>query len=170
MDDPLFWAKVDKTGECWLWTGSVNRRYGVVQRQRMGVRERTRSNRYAWILVNGPIPEGTLVCHTCDNPLCVRPDHLWLGTNDENMADMARKGRSHRVKTPEHIAAISEARRRAYREHPESHPGRKKTHCPAGHPYDEANTCWIGTNRKCRACHRKRQRERKARHRAALRG
>lgn len=53
-----------------------------------------RSHRVAWELTNRPIPEGMLVCHRCDNPPCCRPDHLFLGTHDENMADKSAKGRA----------------------------------------------------------------------------
>jgi len=52
------------------------------------------THRIAWVLANGPIPDGLQVCHTCDNPPCCEPTHLWLGTTQENTADMVAKGRS----------------------------------------------------------------------------
>lgn len=87
-----FWAKVDKTGPCWEWTGAKDRRgYG-----RFG---KPRGNgtwiapRLAWTLSVGPVPDGLFVCHHCDNPGCVRPDHLFVGTNADNMRDCIKKGR-----------------------------------------------------------------------------
>lgn len=56
-----------------------------------------RANRAAWVLVNGPIPDGMLVCHHCDNPPCCNPAHLFLGTNSDNIADRDAKGRQARV-------------------------------------------------------------------------
>jgi hypothetical protein len=53
-----------------------------------------KAHRVAWTLANGPIPAGMHVLHTCDNPPCCNPGHLWLGTQADNMADMARKGRT----------------------------------------------------------------------------
>lgn len=87
-----FWAKVDKSGDCWVWTGGGDREsYGVFKSTRM-----TKAHRYSWELHFGPIQNGLWVLHRCDNPPCVRPDHLFLGTHEENMADMRAKGRSQR--------------------------------------------------------------------------
>lgn len=71
-----FWAKVDRTGEHWLWTGCVVRRYGQFGR--------TRAHRYAYELLVGPIPPGYQLDHLCRTPLCVRPDHLEPVTPREN--------------------------------------------------------------------------------------
>jgi endogenous inhibitor of DNA gyrase (YacG/DUF329 family) len=86
-----FWAKVDKSDECWIWTGSRDKDgYGRIQ---LGVALGCPSHRLAWEFENGPVPEGMLVCHKCDNPPCVRLDHLFLGTAFDNTADMISKGR-----------------------------------------------------------------------------
>lgn len=89
--EPRFWAKVDKTdGDgCWLWTGSRRHRYGEFWVN--GKREYP--HRVSFELANGPIPAGLVVCHKCDVPLCVRPDHLFIGTLADNFADMRAKGR-----------------------------------------------------------------------------
>jgi hypothetical protein len=92
-----FWKKVDKKSNlngCWIWTGArkggKNGNYGVFQ---MGTNNLKRSHRVSFELSNGPIPDGLLVCHTCDNPLCVNPSHLFLGTFKDNTQDMIRKNR-----------------------------------------------------------------------------
>lgn len=81
-----FWRYVEKTDSCWLWRGPHNGRYGRIGR-------RTYAHRMSWVMANGPIPEGKFVLHECDTPLCVRPDHLFLGTNRENILDAKAKGR-----------------------------------------------------------------------------
>ncbi len=81
-----FWLKVDKTPTCWLWTAAKDS-------DGYGKFDRTRAHRASWTMANGPIPEGLYVCHRCDNPTCVRPDHLFLGTNTDNMRDKAEKQR-----------------------------------------------------------------------------
>ena len=82
-----FWAKVEKTETCWSWTGAETKD-GYGQLRRGG-----RANRCSWELHFGPIPAGMRILHTCDNPSCVRPDHLFLGTDADNGADCRAKMR-----------------------------------------------------------------------------
>lgn len=84
-------------GGCWVWLGRLNDDgYGNISvRVSRGTKRTTKVHRLAWELANGPIPDGLCVCHRCDNPSCVRPDHLFLGTHDENMRDMRKKGRAY---------------------------------------------------------------------------
>lgn len=89
-DPQRFLNKLDRSGECWLWKGGVDKDgYGKVT-----IDYRTwKASRAAWHLLVGPIPEGMLVLHKCDVPLCCNPDHLWLGTQSDNIRDMDSKGR-----------------------------------------------------------------------------
>lgn len=85
-----FWSKVRKGDGCWEWTAWINSNgYGEFTKDHKNLK----ASRVSWILTYGPIPDGLFVCHHCDNPPCVRPDHLFLGTPLDNMRDMIAKGR-----------------------------------------------------------------------------
>jgi hypothetical protein len=89
-----FWGKVEKGDGCWVWTAAKNHAgYGQLAFGNRPNRRMALAHRVAWELVNGPIPHDLLVLHKCDNPQCVRPDHLFLGTSADNTHDMDRKGR-----------------------------------------------------------------------------
>jgi hypothetical protein len=82
---------VDRSGKCHLWTGGVlNSGYGQFS---LGVQNNTLVHRFAWEQQFGPVPDGLQVCHTCDEPLCVNINHLWVGTPKDNADDMVEKGR-----------------------------------------------------------------------------
>lgn len=88
-----FWRHVEKTDGCWVWNGgSSGSGYGAILRDDKTI---GRAHRIAWELTRGPIPSKLFVCHHCDNPACVRPDHLFLGTAKDNAQDRENKGRGH---------------------------------------------------------------------------
>lgn len=94
-----FWAKVQKTATCWLWTATRNPKgYGLFK-----IAGTCRpAPRVAWELLHGPIPDGFYVCHTCDNPPCVKPAHLFLGTPTDNARDRVAKGHHRTPRGDEH--------------------------------------------------------------------
>jgi hypothetical protein len=140
-----FWDRVEKSDDgCWMWiAGTKNSGYGIFGPTHGEV---WMAHRYAWTITHGPIPRGMHVCHTCDVKLCVRPDHLFLGTPKANMEDMRAKGR---------------ARWGTY--------NKVKTHCRNGHEFTPENTeiTRKGTGRSCRICRRASSRRSYWRQRAA---
>lgn len=125
---------------CWEWTRGTRNGYGVVSFQGSNVP----AHRASWIAKNGAIPSGLVVCHRCDNPPCVNPDHLFLGTSTDNNRDMLAKGRMKH-----------------------NHAG--KTHCKHGHEFTAENTRISPSGvRVCRSCERESGRKKSAQ-RTALR-
>jgi hypothetical protein len=89
-DVSRFWRVVDCGDVCWMWRAGLDRDgYGKFH----AAGRHLKAHRFSWQLHHGPIPTGLFVCHRCDNPGCVRPDHLFLGTASDNNKDCAAKGR-----------------------------------------------------------------------------
>lgn len=86
-----FWNKVDKDGDCWEWTAYKHKDRGMF---RVGNRMYN-APRVSYTIANGNFSSNLYVLHTCDNPSCVNPEHLFIGTQDDNMKDMVSKGRQH---------------------------------------------------------------------------
>lgn len=130
--------------ECWPWTGAVTGKgYGKIS---LAYRHRN-AHRVAFELWHGPIPDGLLVCHRCDNRPCCNPAHLFVGTAKDNAEDMMAKGR---WKRPPATVVLSSA-------------------CPNGHPYVDGS--WARAkegHRTCRVCQRDAKRRWRARKRAQI--
>lgn len=96
-------SRMIQQGDCWIWQGASANGYGYMWD---GKKPRN-AHRLMWETIHGPVPPKMFICHTCDNKLCINPNHLFLATPKENMDDMTRKGR--RSCGPEHAAAMQKA-------------------------------------------------------------
>lgn len=113
----LFREKVQKTKSCWLWTGYIDANgYGMayVGKRHGGGSKSWYAHRFAYVIAHGDVPAGAVVMHTCDNPTCVNPDHLRLGTQAENMREASEKGRMNSPRPT--LRKISEEQVRTIRE------------------------------------------------------
>lgn len=98
------WSQVEKSPGCWVWTGYLrNGQHGA-----MSINDREiYVHRLSYAIHHGPIPQGKVVCHRCDNPPCVQPDHLFLGDQQDNVSDMRAKGRG--KNPPRHAGEVHPA-------------------------------------------------------------
>jgi hypothetical protein len=138
-------SKITKGPGCWLWDGHRNQQgYGRIG---IGKRRLYAVTRLIWWLETGQDPGDLYVLHSCDNPPCCRPNHLFLGTHADNLADRDAKGRFNIAVA---IAAASAVRR-------------AKTHCKRGHEFTPTNTRYKTGTRQCAECDRIRTRMSRAR-------
>lgn len=140
-EEERFWEKVDKSGrnpdkpDCWEWTAHTVKGYGHFRCKIDGVNKSPGAHKYIWEKTNNQrVPKGLEVCHLCNNPLCVRPDHLEVGTRSHNQRYSVTHG---------------------------NHKESRKTHCKHGHRYDDASTYWKISKRTglqtrdCKICHKR---------------
>ena len=99
--------EINKTTGCWEWQGSKRSGYGrmIIGSRTDGTRKTVSTHRLSYELNYGEIPQGMEICHKCDNPCCINPDHLFAGTRQDNIDDRERKGRNNPPKGEKHAKA-----------------------------------------------------------------
>lgn len=141
-EEQRFWSKVNKTDQCWIWIASkLPKGYGVFGTVKEK-RKHILAHRYSYKYHFGDFDKKMFVCHKCDNPSCVNPEHLFLGNNKLNMEDANKKGRMYYVN--------------------KHNIHKNKTHCKHGHEYNKVNTFIKITKqgykqRNCKICRRLQQ-------------
>lgn len=176
-----FWRFVAKGShsDCWIWRGGRHPRgYGILPIARGGKNRNVRAHRLSWEMANRcKIPEGMVACHSCDNPPCVNPAHIWIGTQADNMRDMIAKGRKFippkqikppKPPKPEKPPKLTKPIKQK-KPKPDPKPRQPKGFCQKGHEHAVVGLVSNGKSRPiCKKCTQERSRRKYERRKARL--